>query len=42
MFFLAIFLNVIANALALPVQPFFVIGVHFPLVPRFLIDLFTS
>ena len=40
--FLAIFLNVFAKAFALPVQPGLVIGVHFPLVPRFLIDLLTS
>jgi len=36
--FAAIFLNVLANALALPVHPGFVIGVHLPLVPLLFID----
>jgi hypothetical protein len=31
-------LNVLARALALPVQPGLVIGVHLPAVPRFLIE----
>jgi hypothetical protein len=38
---LAILLKVSASVLALPVQPFFVIGVHFPFVPLRLIDLLT-
>ena len=38
---IAIFLNVLAKALARPVQPGFVIGVHFPLVPLRLIEAFT-
>ena len=33
---LAIFLNVLAKALALPVHPGFVIGVHFPFSSSFL------
>jgi hypothetical protein len=36
--FLAIFLNVLAKALALPVQPGLVIGVHLPFVPLLSIE----
>jgi hypothetical protein len=41
-FFLAIFLKVRANVLALPVQPGLVIGVHLPEVPLLLIEAVAS
>ena len=39
---LAIFLNVFARALALPVQHFLVIGVHYTLYPVFTLSAFFS
>ncbi len=38
----AIFLNVSASVLALPLHPFLVMGVHLPLVPLFFLLLLTA